>query len=99
VSSVKKAISDADFVMDCLNADLVVPAGGVSADFVRRESEFACGHLLTLGKTLSSSSKLVVVTHGATDLSDKEEVNLVCNLLPLPLRGRCPWNALKCGTA
>jgi hypothetical protein len=77
VSSVKKAISDADFVVDCLSADLVVPAGGVSADFVRRESEFACGHLLTLGKTLSSSSKLVVVFRGAADVTDKEVVNFL----------------------
>jgi hypothetical protein len=67
-------------------------------DFVRRESEFACGHLLTLGKTLSSSSKLVVVFRGTADVTDKEVVNF-CNLLPLPLRGRCPWNALKYGTA
>jgi epothilone polyketide synthase D len=72
--SVKKALTDTEFVIDCLSADLVV-RDGLTAELVRTETEFACGHLLALGNALTSKSKLVVVTSGAADVDEKEAVN------------------------
>jgi len=78
VEAVKKTLSNYDaafdFVVDLWSTDLVV-RDALTADLVRSEIEFACGHLLALGNALLSKCKLCVVTRGAADVDEKEAVN------------------------